>query len=108
VVRLSDHWTARGAFGNGFRSPDLGQLYFRFANPASFYQVIGNPNLQPETSRNFSTGVDFRARRFRVGVSLFRNDVRNLIDSVNIWTRVPRSSSTRFSIYTEFRSHSLL
>lgn len=84
VVRLSDHWTARGAFGKGFRAPDLGQLYYRFANPASFYQVIGNPNLEPETSRSFSTGVDFRSRRFRAGVSLFRNDVRNLIDSVNI------------------------
>lgn len=90
VVRLSDHFTARGSFGRGFRAPDLGQLYFRFANPASFYQVIGNPNLEPETSRSFSTGVDFRARRFRAGVSLFRNDVRNLIDSVNIGT--PRTS----------------
>ena len=90
VVRLSDHWTARGAYGNGFRSPDLGQLYYRFANPASFYQVIGNPHLQPETSRSFSTGVDFRARRFRGSISLFRNDVRNLIDSVNIGT--PRTA----------------
>lgn len=86
VVRLSDRWTARGSFGRGFRAPDLGQLYFRFANPASFYQVIGNPNLQPETSRSFSAGVDYRARRFRGGLSLFRNDVRNLIDSVNIGT----------------------
>ena len=92
VVRLSDHWTARGAFGNGFRSPDLGQLYYRFANPASFYQVIGNPNLQPETSRSFSTGVDFRVRRFRAGLSLFRNDVRNLIDSVSIGTPRTRSA----------------
>lgn len=86
VVRLSDRWTARGSFGRGFRAPDLGQLYFRFANPASFYQVIGNPNLQPETSRSFSAGLDYRARRFRGGLSLFRNDVRNLIDSVNIGT----------------------
>lgn len=84
VVRLNDNWSVRGAFGRGFRAPDLGQLYYRFANPASFYQVIGNPTLQPETSRSFSTGVDFRARRFRGGISLFRNDVRNLIDSVNI------------------------
>ncbi|WP_321473296.1 TonB-dependent receptor [uncultured Paludibaculum sp.] len=86
VVKLSDHWTARGAFGKGFRAPDLGQLYYRFANPASFYQVIGNPTLEPETSRSFSTGVDYRARRFRGGVHLFRNDVRNLIDTVNIGT----------------------
>lgn len=86
VVRLSDNWTARGSFGKGFRAPDLGQLYFRFANPASFYQVIGNPNLDPETSRSFSTGIDYRARRFRAGVGFFRNDVRNLIDAVNIGT----------------------
>lgn len=84
VVRLDDNWSVRGSFGRGFRAPDLGQLYYRFANPASFYQVIGNPTLQPETSRSFSAGVDFRARRFRGGVSLFRNDVRNLIDSVSI------------------------
>ncbi|MEQ1945989.1 MAG: TonB-dependent receptor [Bryobacteraceae bacterium] len=86
VVRLTDHWSARGSFGNGFRAPDLGQLYFRFANPASFYQVIGNPTLRPETSRSFSTGADFRTQRFRAGLSLFRNDVRNLIDTVNIGT----------------------
>ncbi len=90
VVRLSDHWTARGSFGKGFRAPDLGQLYYRFANPASFYQVIGNPNLEPETSRSFSTGMDFRARRFRAGVTLFRNDVQNLIDSINAGT--PRTA----------------
>lgn len=86
VVRITDRWTARGSFGKGFRAPDLGQLYYRFANPASFYQVIGNPNLEPETSRSFSTGVDYRVRRFRGGVTLFRNDVRNLIDTINIGT----------------------
>jgi len=90
VVRLTERWSARGSFGRGFRAPDLGQLYFRFANPASFYQVIGNPGLRAETSRSFSTGVDYRARRFRAGVALFRNDVRNLIDTVNIGT--PRTA----------------
>lgn len=86
VVRITDRWTARGSFGMGFRAPDLGQLFFRFANPASFYQVIGNPNLQPETSRSFSVGTDYRVRRFRGGVTFFRNDVRNLIDTINIGT----------------------
>lgn len=100
VVRLSDRWIARGSFGNGFRAPDLGQLYYRFANPASFYQVIGNPNLQPETSRSFSTGVDYRANRFRAGVSLFRNDVRNLIDSVNIGT--PRTAAELAALLIRF------
>ena len=100
VVRLSDRWTARGSFGRGFRAPDLGQLYFRFANPASFYQVIGNPNLQAETSRSFSTGVGFRSGRFRGGVSLFRNDVRNLIDSVSIGT--PRTAAELTALLTQY------
>ncbi len=90
VVRLSDRWTARGSFGMGFRAPDLGQLYFRFANPASFYQVIGNPTLQPEKSRTFSTGVDYRRQNFKIGVSLFRNDIRSMIDTINIGT--PRTT----------------
>ena len=100
VVRLTDRWTARGSFGKGFRAPDLGQLYFRFANPASFYQVIGNPNLQAETSRSFSTGVDYRARRFRGGVSLFRNDVRNLIDTIVIGT--PRTAAELTALLTQY------
>jgi len=81
ILKLSDAWILRGSFGMGFRAPDLGQLYFRFANPASFYQVIGNPNLNPEHSRSFQTGVLFRQTRYRLGVSLFRNDIRDLIDS---------------------------
>lgn len=100
VVRLTDNWTARGSFGNGFRAPDLGQLYYRFANPASFYQVIGNPGLQPERSRSFSTGIDYRARRFRGGLSLYRNDVRNLIDSVSIGT--PRTAAEMSALLGQY------
>lgn len=81
VYRLSDSWLVRGSFGMGFRAPDLGQLYFRFANPASFYQVIGNPNLNPEHSQSWQTGVQYRRQRYRLQVSLYRNQVRDLIDT---------------------------
>lgn len=91
IYRISDAWIARASFGMGFRAPDLGQLYFRFANPASFYQVIGNPNLRPEHSQSFQTGVLFRQRRYRLGVTLFRNNVRDLIDSQLAGT--PRSAA---------------
>lgn len=84
VVRLGERWIARGSFGRGFRAPDVGQLYFRFANPASFYQVIGNPNLQPETSRSLATGISYLGNRFRAGLNLYRNDVGNLIEAINV------------------------
>jgi outer membrane receptor for ferrienterochelin and colicins len=78
--RVSNHVVVRASYGGGFRAPDLGQLYYRFANPASFYQVIGNPNLRPETSRSINGGADFKMSRLRLGVNLFRNDVNHLID----------------------------
>ncbi len=91
IVKLSDSWILRGSFGLGFRAPDLGQLYFRFANPATFYQVIGNPNLNPEYSQSFQTGVLYRHRKFRLGVTLFRNNIRDLIDSRLVGT--PRTAA---------------
>ncbi|MDX2266701.1 MAG: TonB-dependent receptor [Bryobacter sp.] len=91
IVKLSDSWILRGSFGLGFRAPDLGQLYFRFANPASFYQVIGNPTLNPEYSQSFQVGALYRHRRYRLGVTLFRNNIRDLIDSRLIGTpRTPQ------------------
>lgn len=86
VYRLTDHWIARGSFGKGFRAPDLGQLYYRFANPASFYQVIGNPTLRPETSASFSAGVLYQQRRYRLGLNLFRHNLNDLIDTYTLGT----------------------
>lgn len=81
ILRLNDSWIVRASFGMGFRAPDLGQLYFRFANPASFYQVIGNPNLNPENSQSFQAGTTYRHRNYRLGLTLFRNNIRDLIDT---------------------------
>lgn len=89
VWRATESLILRASWGQGFRAPDLGQLYFRFANPSSFYQVIGNPNLRPEYGTSISTGAMLRARRYRVGVSLFRNNLRDLIDARMVG--VPRS-----------------
>jgi outer membrane receptor for ferrienterochelin and colicins len=91
VLRLTESWILRGSFGMGFRAPDLGQLYFRFANPANFYQVIGNPNLNPEHSRTFQVGALYRRQNYRLGLTLFRNDIRDLIDSRLVGT--PRSAA---------------
>jgi outer membrane cobalamin receptor len=44
--------------------------------------------------------VDYRVGRFRAGLSLFRNDVRNLIDSVNIGT--PRTEEQLMALLTQF------
>ena len=42
-ARLDGGVSVRASYGRGFRAPDIGQLYYRFLNPSSIYQVIGNP-----------------------------------------------------------------
>jgi outer membrane receptor for ferrienterochelin and colicins len=81
--RLTEYWRIRASYGRGFRAPDLGQLFYRFLNPTNFYQVIGNPNLNPEYADSIQIGSEFTARnrRARFAINLFRNDVDNLIES---------------------------
>jgi outer membrane receptor for ferrienterochelin and colicins len=85
-MRLTDGVNARVSYGGGFRAPDLGQLYYRFLNPSSIYQVIGNPQLQPEYAKSLQLGADWMAGsgRGRFGVNLFHNDVNDLIESVSL------------------------
>jgi len=84
--RVTDALRARASYGRGFRAPDLGQLYYRFLSPSNFYQVIGNPALEPEYGHSWQVGGDYTSaqRRVRLGVNAFRNDVRDLIESVNL------------------------
>ena len=85
-VRVFEGLHARASLGRGFRAPDLGQLYYRFLNPSSIYQVIGNPGLEPEYANSLQVGADWQssARRARFGINVFRNEVRDLIESVNL------------------------
>lgn len=85
-ARLGGGVSVRASYGRGFRAPDIGQLYYRFLNPSSIYQVVGNPNLQPEYANSFQAGGEYATpgRRARFGVNVFRNDVRDLIESVSL------------------------
>jgi outer membrane receptor for ferrienterochelin and colicins len=85
-AQLGAGLSVRASYGRGFRAPDIGQLYYRFLNPSSIYQVIGNPNLLPEYANSVQLGAEYAtpARRARFGFNVFRNDVRDLIESVSL------------------------
>ena len=81
LFRVTQNLRIRGTLGRGFRAPDLGQLYFRFQNPAHYYQVIGNTHLQPERSTTWQAGFDYGADTFRFAANFFRNDIQELIQA---------------------------
>ena len=81
LFRVAGNFRLRGTVGRGFRSPDLGQLFFRFQNPTHHYQVIGNTHLQPERSTSYQAGFDYGADSFRFAANFFRNDIQELIQA---------------------------
>ena len=82
-ARVVEGVRVRASYGEGFRAPDLGQLFYRFVPSANFYQVIGNPDLDPEYAESWQVGADYshRSGRLRFGVNAFRNDVNDLIEA---------------------------
>lgn len=62
----------KGSYGTGFKVPSLFDLYDKFT---------GNPNLAPETSRNWDVGFEqsFWERRVLLGSTYFNNHFDNLI-----------------------------
>ena len=69
--------TVRGSWAQGFKAPTIFQSTF-FCCGA----VAANDALRPERSEGIDAGIDWRstAGRARIGVTLFRQDTRDLID----------------------------
>ncbi len=82
VYRINDRWTVRSAYGKGFRSPTIGELYYLLLHPEYGYQVLGNPTLQPEHSESWSVGGDYQVNRYSFGATLYRNNLNHLINYI--------------------------
>ena len=71
VFALAPGTRLRASYGEAFRAPSLGDL---------FYPFFGNPELQPERSKSYELGVEREAGGWRFGVTGFESRQRNLID----------------------------
>jgi len=87
----------KGSVGTGFKAPSLYQLYA----PASAWGAVGNPELDPETSLGWDTGVEqaFCGERLVVGVTYFSSRVEDQIEFVNGYENVSRVDSEGVELY---------
>lgn len=85
----------RGSYGTGFRAPTLTDLHYpvTFGTSAQFNDPVtgqtalqvnewsgGNPNLQPETSRQFALGLMLQpSKAFAFGIDYFQLEVDDVI-----------------------------
>ncbi|HYN19698.1 MAG TPA: TonB-dependent receptor [Thermoanaerobaculia bacterium] len=71
VWEASEGVRLRASYGEAFRAPSLGELYFPFS---------GNPDLRPETGESFELGIERSAGDWRMSLTGFENRQQNLID----------------------------
>ena len=106
---FSKKFAIRGSVGSGYKAPDFRQLYFNFSNSTVGYSVFGqqvvaqrvqeleeegrivkknvplsefDDPLNAESSVNINLGFTFSSGNlYQFNVNLFRNDVKNLIET---------------------------
>ncbi|MBI4002946.1 MAG: TonB-dependent receptor [Nitrospira defluvii] len=75
------NFRGRFTYTRGFRSPDFGELAFNFIE-AGGIGIIGNPNLSPEKSTSYTSNIEYYFERAKIGASVFRHEVSDLIQFV--------------------------
>lgn len=58
LVKASSNVNVRFGYGKGYRAPNLKERFYFFDHSSLGYMVIGNPDLQPESSDSFQVGVE--------------------------------------------------
>ncbi|WP_044416165.1 TonB-dependent receptor domain-containing protein [Halarcobacter anaerophilus] len=81
VYHLSDNWTLKGGVTTGYKAPSLRQAAPDFAGVSRGGVMIGNPDLEPETSLNYETGVAYYNDEWGLKASLvaFKTDFEDKI-----------------------------
>lgn len=70
----------RGSIGNGYRVPNLKERYYVFDHSNLGYKVMGNPDLQPETSTSYQLGYSGQiSEQLSLTVNGFYNNIEDLI-----------------------------
>lgn len=75
------NFRGRFTYTRGFRSPGLDELGSSFIE-GGFAGIVGNPNLEPEKSSSYTGNLEYYFERSKIGASLFRHEVSNLIQFV--------------------------
>lgn len=83
VLRPTDASRVKFSASRAFRGPTVFELYrtWTLSSGAVYY---ANPDLGPETVTSFDLGVQHRFESLVVGATVFRNDVRDLINRMTL------------------------
>jgi len=84
VNKFSDMANLRAIFAQGYRTPDIREMYINKQTPNGLQQgadVVGY-NLKPEFTNTYELGMSGRNGKFSYDVALFLNDIEDRISQV--------------------------
>jgi outer membrane receptor for ferrienterochelin and colicins len=85
VKNFSELWNLRGNFAQGYRAPDIRELYINKQTPAGLQQgseTVGY-DLKPEFTNSLEVGLSGHQGKFSYQTSLFYNKIKDRISEVN-------------------------
>jgi len=121
TYKMNDWLKLKGSVGYGFKAPDFRQLFFNFNNSAGGYVVLGTrtlhnlygsePNVQatsrdlkPENAIGYNFGFALKPiANLKINTNFFRNDIKDLINTVALPGGLPGLSPTTAVFYYENR-----
>lgn len=107
--QMSDGWSVRGGFADGFKTPTLRQSTTDYCMTSGGGALVrgplcGNPNLKPETSRTFEVGTRKIAENGSFSATVFNTDFRNKVISYISDRMDPRDPTRPLYVYDNITS----
>lgn len=84
TYKLNENSRVKANIGTAYKAPTASELYMNWRHaPTGFLTVniLGNPDLQPETSKNYEISFEAEKDNNFGKLTYFKNDVSNLINS---------------------------
>jgi vitamin B12 transporter len=101
LVPVSERTRVRASWGEGFRAPSIGELFYPFS---------GNVDLEPEESESWEIGAESGYGKWTFGATAFDTQIRNLIDFdfLTFTNRnIGRASSRGVELWSRYSTSSL-
>jgi len=77
--RIDHNWRVTASYGTAFKAPTFNDLYWPFTDYGFGYSYSGNPNLNPEKSKNVEASVRYQSIDTSASITAFRNRIEDLI-----------------------------
>ncbi|SFD00225.1 TonB-dependent receptor domain-containing protein [Pseudoalteromonas denitrificans] len=88
-----DNWQLSSSVSQGFRFATLSERFYTGTTGRG--KTLGNRNLIPETSINYESKLSYQANTTSFDASLFKNNVKNYIERVQIGKNVRSYKNVR-------------